>query len=41
MFGGRRRAPGTQPNSFFWFLWLGAAALAAGTVTLGLGLLLA
>ncbi|MDQ7909683.1 hypothetical protein RB614_34695 [Phytohabitans sp. ZYX-F-186] len=31
----------TQPNSFFWILWLGAAALAAGTLTLGVGLLIA
>lgn len=31
----------TQPNRFFWVLWLGAAALAAGTLTLGAGLLLA
>ncbi|GAA4454193.1 hypothetical protein [Phytohabitans houttuyneae] len=31
----------TQPNRFFWVLWLGAAALAAGTVTLGVGLLIA
>jgi hypothetical protein len=29
----------TQPNRFFWVLWLGAAALAAGTLTLGVGLL--
>jgi hypothetical protein len=29
----------TQPNRFFWILWLGAAALAAGTLTLGIGLL--
>jgi hypothetical protein len=31
----------TQPNRFFWVLWLGAAALAAGTLTLGVGLLIA
>jgi len=31
----------TQPNRFFWVLWLGAAALAAGTLTLGIGLLIA
>jgi hypothetical protein len=31
----------TQPNRFFWVLWLGAAALAAGTLTLGVGLLVA
>lgn len=31
----------TQPNQFFWVLWLGAAALAAGTLTLGIGLLTA
>ncbi|MGN9913046.1 hypothetical protein ACTMTJ_36460 [Phytohabitans sp. LJ34] len=30
-----------QPNRFFWVLWLGAAALAAGTLTLGVGLLIA
>jgi hypothetical protein len=31
----------TQPNRFIWVLWLGAAALAAGTLTLGVGLLVA
>lgn len=31
----------TQPNRFFWVLWLGAAALAAGTLTLGVGLIVA
>lgn len=31
----------TQPNRFVWILWLGAAALAAGTLTLGTGLLVA
>jgi hypothetical protein len=31
----------TQPNRFVWILWLGAAALAAGTLTLGVGLLVA
>jgi hypothetical protein len=31
----------TGPNRFFFVLWLGAAALAAGTLTLGVGLLVA
>jgi hypothetical protein len=30
-----------RPNRFFFILWLGAAALAAGTLTLGIGLLIA
>ncbi|GAA4685660.1 hypothetical protein [Phytohabitans rumicis] len=31
----------TQPNRFFAILWAGAACLAAGTITLGVGLLIA
>ena len=31
----------TAPNSFIWILWLGAASLAAGVLTLGIGLLTA
>ena len=31
----------TQPNQFLWVLWLGAASLAAGVVTLGIGLITA
>jgi hypothetical protein len=31
----------TRPNQFIWVLWLGALSLAAGVVTLGIGLLIA
>lgn len=31
----------TTPNRFIWLLWLGAASLAAGALTLGVGLLTA
>ena len=31
----------TKPNQFIWVLWLGALALAAGVITLGLGLITA
>ncbi|GAA0936901.1 hypothetical protein GCM10009554_24800 [Kribbella koreensis] len=31
----------TKPNQFIWVLWLGALSLAAGVVTLGLGLITA
>lgn len=31
----------TRPNQLIWLLWLGALSLAAGVVTLGLGLLTA
>ncbi|WP_432943309.1 hypothetical protein ACQPXM_40595 [Kribbella sp. CA-253562] len=31
----------TQPNQFLWVLWLGAAALAVGVLTLGIGLITA
>jgi hypothetical protein len=30
-----------QPNQFLWILWLGAASLALGVLTLGLGLIVA
>jgi hypothetical protein len=31
----------TQPNRFIWVLYLGAASLAVGVVSLGIGLLTA
>ena len=31
----------TQPNQFLWVLWLGAASLAVGVLTLGIGLITA
>ena len=31
----------TKPNQFIWVLWLGALSLAAGVLTLGLGLITA
>ncbi|MEU4396860.1 hypothetical protein [Kribbella sp. NPDC023855] len=31
----------TKPNQFIWVLWLGALSLAAGVITLGLGLITA
>ncbi len=31
----------TQPNQFLWILWLGAASLALGVLTLGIGLIVA
>ncbi|WP_394621605.1 hypothetical protein JNUCC0626_21670 [Lentzea sp. JNUCC 0626] len=31
----------TEPNGFAWILWLGAVSLAAGVLTLGIGLLTA
>ncbi|TWD80487.1 hypothetical protein FB561_1565 [Kribbella amoyensis] len=31
----------TRPNQFLWILWLGAAALAVGVLTLGIGLITA
>ena len=31
----------TQPNQFLWILWLGAACLAVGVLTLGIGLIAA
>lgn len=31
----------TVPNRFIWLVWLGAASLAAGALTLGIGLLTA
>ena len=31
----------TQPNQFLWVLWLGAASLAVGVLTLGVGLIVA
>ncbi|GAA3570617.1 hypothetical protein [Kribbella ginsengisoli] len=31
----------TKPNQFIWVLWVGALSLAAGVVTLGLGLITA
>lgn len=31
----------TAPNRFIWLVWLGAASLAAGALTLGIGLLTA
>src|SRR5688572_5723490 len=31
----------TKPNQFIWVLWLGALSLAAGVITLGLGLVTA
>jgi hypothetical protein len=31
----------TKPNQFIWVLWLGAASLAAGVLTLGIGLITA
>ena len=31
----------TSPNRFVWLVWLGAASLAAGALTLGIGLLTA
>ncbi|GAA0575796.1 hypothetical protein HPO96_15815 [Kribbella sandramycini] len=31
----------TQPNQAIWMLWIGAAALALGTLTLGVGLITA
>ena len=31
----------TQPNQFLWVLWLGAASLALGVLTLGIGLIVA
>jgi hypothetical protein len=30
-----------QPNQFLWMLWLGAASLALGVLTLGIGLIAA
>ena len=31
----------TQPNQFLWILWAGAASLAIGVLTLGIGLITA
>ncbi|WP_020390899.1 hypothetical protein [Kribbella catacumbae] len=31
----------TQPNQFIWILWIGALSLAAGVLTLGIGLITA
>lgn len=31
----------TTPNQFLWVLWLGAASLAVGVLTLGIGLIVA
>jgi hypothetical protein len=31
----------TQPNQFLWMLWIGAASLAVGVLTLGIGLITA
>src|SRR5690242_18239564 len=31
----------TAPNQFLWLLWLGAVVLAAGVLTLGIGLIVA
>ncbi|MFF1818775.1 hypothetical protein ACFVWG_15850 [Kribbella sp. NPDC058245] len=31
----------TQPNQFLWVLWIGAASLAIGVLTLGIGLITA
>ncbi|MFB6723544.1 hypothetical protein ACFCV3_25415 [Kribbella sp. NPDC056345] len=31
----------TAPNQFLWILWLGAASLAVGVITLGIGLIVA
>ena len=31
----------TAPNQFLWILWLGAASLAVGVLTLGIGLIVA
>jgi hypothetical protein len=38
-FSSMGRGEVTRPNRLIWLVWLGAAALAVGVVTLGLGLL--
>jgi len=38
-FSSMGRSEVTRPNRLIWLVWLGAAALAVGVVTLGLGLL--
>src|ERR1044072_3354372 len=38
-FSSMGRGEVTAPNRLIWLVWLGAAALAAGVVTLGIGLL--